>query len=204
MPAMRGCVARAFDAWRQPGVARLARFHAMPTFQEKLNEQIAYEFAASQQYIAIAVHYDARDAAAARRALLPSVARGAEPRDDDGAVPARLRRRRDDSRRRGAADLRFADDVAPVALALDQEKRVTAQISQLAVTAREEGDLVGEQFMHWFLQEQREEVSSMSALLQVVERLRDNVMLVEDYLARESGGANPLEAGAPPAAGGAL
>ena len=30
-------------------------------------------------------------------------------------------------------------------------------------------------------------------------------MLVEDYLAREAGGgANPLEAGAPPAAGGAL
>ncbi len=99
----------------------------------------------------------------------------------------------------------FTDDVAPVALALDQEKRVTAQISQLAVTARENGDLVAEQFMHWFLQEQREEVSSMSALLQVVERLKDNVMLVEDYLARESSGAeNPLEVGAPPAAGGAL
>ena len=30
------------------------------------------------------------------------------------------------------------------------------------------------------------------------------VLLVEDYLARESGGTNPLEAGAPPAAGGAL
>jgi hypothetical protein len=30
-------------------------------------------------------------------------------------------------------------------------------------------------------------------------------MLIEDYLARESSGeANPLEAGAPPAAGGAL
>jgi ferritin len=58
--------------------------------------------------------------------------------------------------------------------------------------------------MHWFLQEQREEISSMSALLQVVERLKDNVMLVEDYLARESGGENALEAGAPPAAGGAL
>ncbi len=36
-----------------------ARFQGMTTFQEKLNEQIAYEFAASQQYIAIAVHYDA-------------------------------------------------------------------------------------------------------------------------------------------------
>ena len=63
---------------------------------------------------------------------------------------------------------------------------------------------MGEQFLHWFLQEQREEVSSMSALLAVVERSRDTIMLVEDYLARESGGENPLEAGAPPAAGGAL
>ena len=176
----------------------------MPTFQEKLNEQIAYEFAASQQYIAIAVHYDAE--------TLPQLAahfykQSIEERNhammmvqylldsgDDVSIPAVA-----------APQAAFEDDVAPVALALDQEKRVTAQISQLAVTAREAGDLVAEQFMHWFLQEQREEVSSMSALLQVVERLRDNVMLVEDYLARESGGtANPAEAGAPPAAGGAL
>ena len=28
------------------------------SFIDKLNEQIGYEFAASQQYIAIAVHYD--------------------------------------------------------------------------------------------------------------------------------------------------
>ncbi len=89
-------------------------------------------------------------------------------------------------------------------LALDQEKRVTGQIQQLALTAREEGDLVAEQFMHWFLQEQREEVSSMSSLLDVVSRSKDNVMHVEDFLAREAGGENPLEAGAPPAAGGAL
>jgi hypothetical protein len=44
----------------------------------------------------------------------------------------------------------------------------------------------------------------MSALLAVVDRSRDNVMLVEDYLARESGGGGELETGAPPAAGGAL
>ncbi len=98
----------------------------------------------------------------------------------------------------------FADVVAPVALALAQERRVTEQIADLVRLAREEGDLVGEQFLYWFLQEQREEVSSMSALLAVVERSKENVMLVEDYLARESGGANPLEAGAPPAAGGEL
>ena len=78
----------------------------------------------------------------------------------------------------------FADVVEPVRLALEQERRVTAQIAALVQLAREEGDLVGEQFLHWFLQEQREEVSSMSALLAVVERSRDNVMLIEDYLAR--------------------
>ena len=32
----------------------------MPTFPEALNEQIGYEFAASQQYIAIAAFYDAQ------------------------------------------------------------------------------------------------------------------------------------------------
>jgi ferritin len=175
----------------------------MPTCVEKLNEQIAYEFAASQQYVAIAVHYDAE--------TLPQLAahfyrQAVEERNHammmvqylldaggDVIVPAVA-----------APQTSFADDVAPVALALEQEKRVTAQISQLALAAREEGDLVAEQFMHWFLQEQREEVSSMSALLQVMERLEDNIMLVEDYLAREAGGESPLEAGAPPAAGGAL
>ena len=175
----------------------------MSRFTQALSEQSAYEFGASQQYVAIAVHYDAE--------TLPQLAahfyrQAVEERNhammmvqylldsgDDVVIPAVA-----------APQTTFADDVAPVALALEQEKRVTAQISQLAVTAREGGDLVAEQFMHWFLQEQREEVSSMSALLQVVERLRDNVMLVEDYLARESGGDSPLEAGAPPAAGGAL
>ena len=98
----------------------------------------------------------------------------------------------------------FADAVAPVALALGQEKRVTDQIVELVKLAREEGELVGEQFLHWFLQEQREEVASMTELLAVVERGRDNLLHVEEYLARSSGGENPLEAGAPPAAGGAL
>ncbi len=176
----------------------------MTTFQEKLNEQIAYEFGASQQYIAIAVHYDAQ--------TLPQLAahfyrQSVEERNHAMMMVQYLLDSGDDVTTPSVAAPQavFADDVEPVALALDQEKRVTAQISQLAVIARENGDLVAEQFMHWFLQEQREEISSMSALLQVVERLRDNVMLVEDYLVRESGGAaKPLEVGAPPAAGGAL
>ena len=175
----------------------------MSRFSDAINGQIAYEFGASQQYVAIAAHYDAQ--------TLPQLAahfyrQSVEERnhammmvqylldaDEQVVIPGVE-----------APSSEFADVVAPVRLALEQEKRVTAQIADLVRLAREEDELVGEQFLHWFLQEQREEVSSMSALLHVVERSSDNVMLVEDYLARESGGANPLEAGAPPAAGGAL
>ena len=39
--------------------------------------------------------------------------------------------------------------------------------------------------MQWFIKEQVEEVSTMSDLLTVVERAKDNPLLVEEYLARE-------------------
>ena len=92
----------------------------------------------------------------------------------------------------------------PVAIALEQEKRVTDQIVALVELARQEGMLVGEQFLHWFLQEQREEVSSMSHLLATVERAGDKLLLVEEILARTGDGESPLEAGAPLKVGGAL
>ena len=173
------------------------------TFASKLNGQIGYEFAASQQYIAVAVYYDSQS--------LPQLAahfyrQAVEERnhamimvqylldaDKDVVVPGVE-----------APQTGFADVVAPVALALAQEKRVTEQIIELVKLAREEGELVGEQFLHWFLQEQREEVASMTELLAVVDRGKDNLLTVEEHLSRSAGGENPLEAGAPPAAGGAL
>jgi ferritin len=175
----------------------------MSRFANALNEQIAYEFGASQQYVAIAVHYDVQ--------TLPQLAahfyrQAVEERNHAMMIVQYLIDADLEVRVPGveAPQTAFGDVVEPVRLALEQEKRVTGQISDLVKLAREEGDLVGEQFLHWFLQEQREEVSSMSALLHVVERSRENVMFVEDYLARETGGENALEAGAPPAAGGAL
>src|SRR5574338_200466 len=175
----------------------------MSRFTEALNEQIAYEFGASQQYVAIAVHYDAqtlpqlaahfyRQAVEERNHAMMMVQYLLDA-DEEVAIPAVE-----------APQVAFADLVEPVQLALDQEKRVTGQIQQLAVTAREEGDLVAEQFMHWFLQEQREEVASMSSLLDVVSRSKSDVMRVEDFLARETVGDQGVDASAPPAAGGAL
>jgi hypothetical protein len=48
-----------------------------------------------------------------------------------------------------------------------------------------------------------EEVSTMSTLVQVAERCGDNLLLLEDYLARESG-AGGTDPTAPHAAGGAV
>ena len=42
--------------------------------------------------------------------------------------------------------------------------------------------------MQWFIKEQIEEVASMSDLLRVVERSRENPMFAEDFLAREQPG----------------
>jgi bacterioferritin B len=175
----------------------------MPAFATKLNEQIRNEFSASQQYIAVAVYYDSQS--------LPQLAahfyrQAVEERNHAMIMVQYLLDADEDVRTPGidAPQTDFADAVAPVSLALAQEKRVTDQIIELVKLARDEGELVGEQFLHWFLQEQREEVASMTELLAIVERGRDNLLTVEEHLSRSRGGENPLEAGAPPAAGGAL
>jgi bacterioferritin B len=176
----------------------------MPSFPDKLNEQVAHEFAASQQYVAIAVWFDAetlpqlaahfyRQALEERNHALMIVQYLLDA-DHEVVIPAVE-----------APQTTFEDAREPVALALEQEKRVTEQIATLAALAREENDLVGEQFLHWFLQEQREEVASMSDLLSVVERASEsNLLLAEDYLSRNPVGDQGEAASAPPAAGGAL
>jgi ferritin len=175
----------------------------MPAFAASLNDQIRNEFSASQQYIAVAVYYDSQS--------LPVLAahfyrQAVEERNHAMIMVQYLLDADEDVVTPGIdpPQTDFADAVSPVALALGQEKRVTEQIIELVKLAREEGELVGEQFLHWFLQEQREEVASMTELLAIVERGKDNLLAVEDYLSRAAGGENPLEAGAPPAAGGAL
>ena len=176
----------------------------MGRFHDAVNEQIGYEFAASQQYIAIAAYFDTE--------TLPNLAahfyrQAVEERnhammlvqflldaDQTVTIPGVT-----------APRTEFANAVEPVAVALEQEKRVTDQIANLLRLAREEGDFVGEEAMHWFLKEQREEVSSMSDLLKLVERaLESNILLAEDSLARTPVGDQGVDPSAPAAAGGAL
>src|SRR3954452_2434380 len=169
-------------------------------FVAKLNEQIAHEYAAHQQYVACAVFYDGE--------TLPQLARffyqqALEERDHAMMMVQYLLDADAAVTIPGVAapQTSFSDIVAPVALALAQERRVTEQINALAATARAAGDYTSEQFMQWFIKEQVEEVATMSDLLRVVERSKDDPMDVENYLAREHGGGEAADPTAPQPAG---
>jgi ferritin len=177
----------------------------MTRFVDALNAQIGSEFAASQQYVAIAVHYDRQTLsqlaahfyrqAVEERNHAMIIVQYLLDADGEIEIPGV-----------GAPQTTFGDDREPVALALEQEKTVTEQIANLVTIAREEHEAVGEHFLGWFLDEQREEVASMNALLAVVDRAGlQNMLLVEDYLVRAGGqtAAEPSSP-APPAAGGEL
>jgi ferritin len=176
----------------------------MSRFTDTLTAQIANEFAASQQYVAIAVWYDGE--------TLPQLAgffyrQAVEERNHAMMLVQYLLDAGEAVVIPGVAapQTAFADAAEPVALALAQEHRVTDQISALAAIAREDHHLVAEQYMQWFLKEQLEEMSSMAALLKTVERASaSNLLLVEDYLARTTSGEAAPTGGLPRAAGGAL
>ena len=171
-------------------------------FVDALNEQVAAEFGASHQYVAVAVHYEAH--------TLPQLAdffyrQAVEERGHalmmikyllDTSAPVRLSEI-------APPEQDFADHIAPIRLALEQERAVSGQISQLFEVARAEGDYLSEQFVQWFLKEQVEEEATMSELLEVAERVRDLPMTLEEYIAREKPGQVGDDPSAPEAAGGA-
>ena len=172
-------------------------------FAHALNEQIANEFAAHQQYVAAAVYYDAE--------TLPQLAaffyrQAVEERNHAMMMVQYLLDTDQEVEIPGidAPETKFADIVAPVAMALEQEKRVGEEINALFKLARDAGDYPAEQFMQWFVKEQVEEVSSMTDLLAVVERAKDDPLHGEEYLARQGIGEQGADPSAPPAAGGAL
>jgi len=169
-------------------------------FVDQLNTQIGNELSAHNQYLACAVYYDAltmpqmaaffyQQALEEREHALMMVQYLLDT-DTDVIVPGVE-----------APRSTFADLVAPVQLALDQERSVAEQVNQLLRIAREESDFASEQFMQWFIKEQVEEVATMSGLLAVVSRNRDDIEDIEEYVAREQSAEDadptaPRQAGA--------
>ena len=176
-----------------------------PRFPKAMTEHVAREFAASQQYIAIAVYYD--------NETLPHLAahfyrQAVEERNHammmvqyllDAGPPRPIPAVE-------APQTSFSDAVAPVTLALEQERTVTKQISRArGPRARRRATSSASTSSHWFLREQLEEESSMSDLHTIVERAAEtNLLLAEQQLASMTDRRPGRRPGAPPAAGGAL
>ncbi len=154
-------------------------------FAEQLNAQIGNEFAAHQQYVAVAVHYDALtmprmagffyQQAREERDHAMMMIRYLLDTDHEVTIPGSA-----------APQSHFDGVVEPIELALGQERRVTDQVYALTRIARDENDFAAEQFMQWFIKEQVEEVATMAALVTVAKRHADNIADLEAYMARET------------------
>jgi ferritin len=172
---------------------------AAQRFVDQLNTQIGNEFSASHQYVACAVYYDGQ--------TMPQMAayfykQALEERDHAMMMVQYLLDTGADVTLGGfdAPTNKFSDVVAPVQLALDQEKMVAQQVFELTGIARDEHDYASEQFMQWFIKEQVEEIAAMGALLAVVTRNKHDLDDIEEYVARE-GRVVEADATAPSAAG---
>jgi len=169
-------------------------------FHKMLHDQIRREFTASQQYIAIAIYFDSNH--------LPQLAQrfysqATEERSHAMMMVQYLLDRDVEVRVSGVDDVvtTFESAHDAVELALKQENEVTRQITDLTRAARDGNDFLGERFMGWFLQEQVEEVASMSELLAVVDTAAGNIFDLEAYVARELNGPSTPDPTAPKAAG---
>jgi bacterioferritin B len=171
------------------------------SFGAALNAQISNEFAASQQYVAMAVYYDSQ--------TLPRLAQffyrqALEEREHAMMMIQYLL---DVDEKVEVPDIKaqtttYDDPITPVKAALAQEERVSSEIFGLFELAREIKDYRAEHFLQWFVKEQVEEVALMGDLLNVVERSRENLLLAEEYIAREGLGEEGEDPTAPPPAGG--
>jgi len=81
-------------------------------------------------------------------------------------------------------DYKKADEI--VKEAVDHELRVTKQIHEIAKLAEKEGDLATRQFIGWFIDEQVEEVSTVTNLLEMVKMAQTpgQLLMLQNQLSR--------------------
>ncbi|HZD55751.1 MAG TPA: ferritin [Anaerolineales bacterium] len=151
--------------------------------EQAINDQIGREFGANLQYVNIASYFDADD--------LPELAsffyRQAEEEKMHAMKFVKYIIDAGGQVRIPSVEgpkYNFESPEEAVNAALDWELEVTKQINALMDMAIKENDHIAQDFLRWFVTEQLEEVSTMETLLNVVRRAKDNILWVEDYLAR--------------------
>jgi ferritin len=162
---------------------------------DAVNRQIGNEFGASLQYVSIASYFESQALTGLARFFYRQADEERDHAmrfvhfivDSDGQleippIPA--------------PQATFDSAVEAVGLALTWERDVTQQIYGLVDIAKRDSNYIAQRFLDWFVNEQFEEVNTMSHLLQVVERAgEDGLLHVEEFLAREGSNFPPEEEG---------
>ncbi len=166
-----------------------------PALADAINLQVGREFEASLQYVSIAAWFEGES--------LPELAAFFYRQADEERMHAmkfvRYVTDTGGKLRIGAlaapqADFASAEEAVTAALAWEID--VTRHINAIMDIALQERDHIAGQFLQWFVAEQREEVSSMSTLRDVIRRAGpQGLLFVEDYLARRApaAGSGPAE-----------
>lgn len=151
-----------------------------------MSDQVGHEFHASHLYLSMAAYFE--------REHLPQLA-------------AFFYRQSDEEREHGlklaryvvetggllevpsipAPTTTFPSVVAALRTAVDWEIEVTRRINELVRLAREQHDYLAESFLRWFVDEQLEEVTTMEQLATAADRAGDNLLLLENVIARTVG-----------------
>lgn len=157
--------------------------------EEAINTQIGAEFGASIQYNSIAAYFDTDD--------LPNLAAFFYRQADEEHMHAmkflnyiveaggEVRIPAID-----APKYNFTSAEEAAQLALTWETEVTKQINGLMDQAIKDNDHISQDFLRWFVSEQLEEISTMETLIKYIQRGKDNLLFVDDYLSR-----NPIVEG---------
>lgn len=166
-------------------------------FARLLRDHIRFELTTSQQYLALAVYYDA--------ARLPRSAAHAYRRSEDNRTDAlrMIGYLLDRELPVGVAgidpirsEFGSSQEAAAHICALESER--SDRLTDLAQQARSANDYLGEQFTGWFLEKQIEELARANTLVTVVERAGGNLFDVEEFLAREQSARPAPPTGVPP------
>lgn len=148
------------------------------------NRQIGNEMGASMQYVILAAYFDA---------------------DSYPELAKFFYRQADEEREHAMKFVRFIVDIGgqveipaipetkanfstaeqAVQLAVDWEKEVTQQIFDLVDMAAADKDYIARRFLDWFVEEQLEEVKTMTSLLTMIQRTgEDRLILVDSWISR--------------------
>jgi ferritin len=151
---------------------------------KKMIEQVRNEFAASLQYLAIAIYFEQESMDNTAAFFYAQ----AEEENEHGmkllryvvetggtaellAIPAPV------------AKINSAEDAFQTSL--NWEMEVTGQINALMDMAKQQNDYLAEDFLQWFVNEQLEEVTTMEKFLNLVRKMGDkNIYMLEQLIKR--------------------